>query len=181
MRARRAVSKLTHEEATLRRQKAEIEEQLRNAETAKRKLEDRQEQRCQLEKELGAATHEHELYKELAKHLGADYLQRRLLQEAEKTIVFHANRLLDRVSSGTLRLELKAENTLELAGGVKALDLRAYYDKAGLEALPVDALSGGQRLPPRRRAHQRRGHGTSAPDQPPIFRGSGACQPHGVL
>lgn len=144
--ARRAVSEIEIEEAAVKLRKEESEGRLKFAETEKRNLENRREQREQLEKDWGKAAHKFELYKELAKQLSADYLQRQLLQDAEKSIVAHANRLLDRVSGGSLRLELKAASAPDTAGGAKALDLRAYYEKAGLESLPVDALSGGQRF-----------------------------------
>lgn len=146
--ARRPAAEIEIEISELRRQKDAAEANRRKAETEKLNLENLQLRREELEKDWQESQHKFALYKKLAELLGRDFLQRQLLRDAETTIVTHANRFLDRVSSGTLRLELKTETTEENAGakGTKALDLVAYHEAAGADALPVDALSGGQRF-----------------------------------
>jgi len=90
------------------------------------------------------------LYSELARLLGRDRLQRHLLQQAEMGIVAYANRTLDHISGGTIRLELRQPEAVagKAAGkGVtKALDLVAYKKDVGDAPLLVDALSGSQRF-----------------------------------
>ena len=104
------------------------------------------EQRETLQTQLQAARRMAALYGELKKLLGPEYLQRYLLQKAEKGIVFYTNEFLDRVSGGTLRLELEdvAEQSVK---GVKALELMAYNRAIDLEKpQPVDQLSWSQQF-----------------------------------
>jgi DNA repair exonuclease SbcCD ATPase subunit len=87
----------------------------------------------------------------LAELLGPHQLQRYLLREAENGIVDEANAVLDRISSGTLRLELRAEDD-EIAGArkgaPKVLDVgifRSDGEGVGQGMLPA-FLSGSQRF-----------------------------------
>ena len=82
-------------------------------------------------------------YKELAHLLGRDGLQHHLVQKAEMGIVYHANEVLDRISGGTLRLELRSN--AERKTGV--LDLVAYNMAiSASEAQPIKLLSGSQQF-----------------------------------
>lgn len=138
----------TDERATLEH-RVEAIEQLKQVENELHTLEVRRNQRATLTASHKQATRQAYLYKELARFLGRDYLQRYLLQQAERSIVAHANRVLDRISAGTLRLELRRDEAGEEAnerGAAKALDLVAYNSETQSSALPVDALSGSQRF-----------------------------------
>ena len=94
------------------------------------------------------------LYKDLSTLLGRDKLQRYLLRQAELGIVENANRVLDRISSGTIRLSLRQEYQDADGGQEKALDLVAHnsslIDQAGSNTsnmpIPVSLLSGSQRF-----------------------------------
>ena len=134
--------RLTHDEAT---------NAWRDVERHRQSLEDRRERRRELEEQYLQAAHKEHLYKELTRLLGSDHLQRYLLQQAEVKIVESANEVLDRVSSGTLRLELTpspgSENgKTSVRGSNKALDLYAIHTETGGVRMPVDSLSGGQRF-----------------------------------
>ncbi len=146
--------------ADLENNEREVREQYDNADRARRRveqdkqiLERRREQRQELENERQQAAHQAQLYKTLADLLGRDNLQRYLLQQAEAGIVDKANEVLDRISGGTLRLEL--QGTEETTGGVgdgktasKAFTLVAYNSKMGEgdKPHPVEFLSGSQRF-----------------------------------
>lgn len=105
----------------------------------------RQQRRSELEQQRGEAARQAHVYGMLARLLGRDYLQRHLLLQAEVSIVEHANLVLERISGGSLRLELRAAG--EAAGaGQKALDLVAYNELTADEPLLVGALSGSQRF-----------------------------------
>jgi DNA repair exonuclease SbcCD ATPase subunit len=103
-------------------------------------------------KELSAAARIAEkkasLYNELFRYLGRDYLQRFLLQQAEKSIVALANGVLDRCSGGTLSMELRPND--ENGGSAqRAFDLMVenHATKASQDRkLPAWLLSGSQRF-----------------------------------
>jgi exonuclease SbcC len=83
----------------------------------------------------------------LAKYLGRDYLQRYLLQQAERTIVTLANEILDQASGGTLSMELRANDGD--SGMQKAFDI--YVENRATQTpqekmLPAWLLSGSQRF-----------------------------------
>jgi DNA repair exonuclease SbcCD ATPase subunit len=149
--ARCPLDEVAEQEAELRRTHEEDTNEWRQAERQKQALEERRQHRSDLEEKYLQASHKEHLYKELTRLLGSDHLQRYLLQQAEVKIVESANEVLDRVSSGTLRLELTpspgAENGKASArGSNKALDLYAIHSETGGARMPVDSLSGGQRF-----------------------------------
>lgn len=140
--ARRAVAELEEKEKDGRNRQQEADKQRSEAEDKLRELTARKVKRSELEAELKGIERRVSLYGELARYLGRDYLQRHLLQQAEIQIVQHANDVLDRISGGTLRLELQSE----AGDGSKALDLVAYNTETGYKPLPAFLLSGGQRF-----------------------------------
>ena len=145
--ARRAVADVRADERAARERQEAAEERRRAAEGERRALEARREQRGDLERRALDATRRENLYRELARLLGRDRLQRHLLQRAETAIVANANDVLDRISGGTLWLELRKEAEGIQPGRVgKALDLVAYNSETGGDAIPVAFLSGSQRF-----------------------------------
>lgn len=122
------------------------------AETEKSSLQERRARRSQLDADYHTAEKQARLHKTLAELLGRDRLQRHLLQQAEAGIVSNANHVLDRISGGTLRLELRrnddeSEDNRDTKAKIpKALDLIAYNLQTGGNALPVYLLSGSQRF-----------------------------------
>lgn len=147
MEAQRSLEDLEQEETIIREQRDAIDKTCRDAEQTQRTLAARRDQRHELEAEHRKAAHQANLYKYLARLLGRDNLQRYLLHQAEQSIIANTNRVLDRVSSGTLRLEL--QQSLDNGGdisGQKAFDLLAYNNDISIEPIPVDNLSGGQRF-----------------------------------
>lgn len=143
-----AVADLDAQESILRKKYEEAERLRRHAENKKRTLEERMSLRRDLEEQRLSHAQKAELFKQLALLLGKDNLQRHLLSQAERSIVNNANNVLDRISSGTLRLELnQADDGLpRIKGGSKALDLLASFSGTGADSLPVDFLSGSQRF-----------------------------------
>jgi DNA repair exonuclease SbcCD ATPase subunit len=67
-----------------------------------------------------------------------------LLRQAEALIVANANPVLDRISSGMLRLDLREHTSSGVSP--KALDLVAYNAATGTAPLRVASLSGSQRF-----------------------------------
>jgi exonuclease SbcC len=101
------------------------------------------ESRRKLQQQWAEATRLGSRYKELAHLLGREGLQHYLLQNAEAGIVYHANEILDRISGGTLRLELRpgSENR------TKALDMVVYNSAISAhESQSIDLLSGSQQF-----------------------------------
>jgi DNA repair protein SbcC/Rad50 len=148
-RAQCAVVELDAQESVVRKKYDEAERLRRDAENRKRTLEERMNLRRDLEEQRLSHAQKAELFKQLAVLLGKDNLQRHLLSQAESSIVNNANNVLDRISSGTLRLELNQADDDGLSrtkGGSKALDLLASFSGTGVDALPVDFLSGSQRF-----------------------------------
>jgi exonuclease SbcC len=143
--AQRPVAELEAEEETARQEQAGFEEERRHAEREKIDLENQYQRRCELEKKQRQANQQAKLHKELAKFLGPDYLQRYLLQQAEVGIVANANEVLDRISGGVLRLELK-QSSNDSPQSTKALDIMAYNSEVGQAPMPVAFLSGSQRF-----------------------------------
>ena len=121
-------------------------------ELEKKKHQRRQHQK--LKQQLDKISLQAGLYKDLSTLLGRDKLQRYLLRQAELGIVENANRVLDRISSGTIRLSLRQEYQDADGGQEKALDLVAHnsslIDQAGSNTsntpIPVSLLSGSQRF-----------------------------------
>jgi DNA repair protein SbcC/Rad50 len=97
---------LVEQERGLRDAHGAAEKTRREAEQQRQTLEDRRERRRDLGGKYQQAARKERLYKELTRLLGHEYLQRHLLQQAETGIIENANEVLDRVSSGTLHLEL---------------------------------------------------------------------------
>ena len=101
-----------------------------------------QQRRTKLATERQEAVRQAEAHRTLAQLLDREHLQRHLLRGAEEAIVEHASAILDRLSSGTLRVELAAGEKADK----QALDLVAYDADTGSKPLPVHQLSGGQRF-----------------------------------
>jgi exonuclease SbcC len=105
----------------------------------------RRERRSELEQQRRDAARQAHVYRVLTRLLGRDYLQRHLLLQAEASIIEHANLVLERISGGSLRLELRAVDE-NARTGQKALDLVAYNELTADKPLLVGALSGSQRF-----------------------------------
>lgn len=149
LRAQCGLTELDRQESIVRKKYEEAERQKREAENKKQTLEERMNLRRELEANRLSHAQKTDLFKQLALLLGKDNLQRHLLSQAEARIVHNANNVLDRISSGTLRLDLNhADNdgVPKSKGGSKALDLVANFSGTGAEALPIDFLSGSQRF-----------------------------------
>ncbi|MCI0462953.1 MAG: SMC family ATPase [Gemmataceae bacterium] len=108
-------------------------------------LEERHEQREQLQQEILKVEAELNEAKLLAELLGRDRLQLHLVRQAERQVVDHANSVLDRLSGGQLYLRLAGE-----AGGegnsAKALELEAHNRVTGEKPINVAFLSGSQKF-----------------------------------
>jgi DNA repair protein SbcC/Rad50 len=102
----------------------------------------------QIEKQKLDAERNQSLYKILCDLLGngKQGLQLKLLRDAEQAIVQLANEILDGLSRGKMRLELRGE--AEESGGEssKALDLLAYNEEIGPYPTPIAQISGSQRF-----------------------------------
>src|SRR5262245_7708544 len=142
---------LEEQERGLRDAYAAAEKSRREAEQQQQTLKDRRERRRDLESKYNQAARKEQLYRELTRLLGHEYLQRHLLQQAEMGIIENTNEVLDRVSSGTLRLELTPTDDADDAqrsarSPNKALDLVAFHTETGGAPMLVDFLSGSQRF-----------------------------------
>lgn len=145
--ARVPIEKLNRQEREIHSRKQKADAGQKRAEGEKRELESVRKRRRELENELQEATTQAHLHKELARYLGRDYLQRYLLNQAETAIVANANRLLDHISGGILRVQLRKDDISTLPkSGVKALDLVAYNKQTGNAPESVAFLSGSQKF-----------------------------------
>jgi exonuclease SbcC len=144
--ARRSAEDVAREENQARGEHENALAQQRTFEKEKQRLEDLKQRRVEAEKNLKKVEKQAQLYKILAEYLGRDRLQRFLLQQAESGIVSNANQVLDRISGGSLRLELRHDGNEPAAKKVTALDLLAFNSEAGTDPMPVYLLSGSQRF-----------------------------------
>ncbi len=83
-------------------------------------------------------------WKRLHELLGKERLQRHLIRRAERQIVDYANAILDRISGGTMRLQLKGTDAA--ANSDKALDLECFCRHAEGGPINVKFLSGSQKF-----------------------------------
>jgi len=141
--ARRPLALIEQEERCAQQEYEKANEGLQQAQLEKRTLEIRQKQRSEYETCYHQAKRKALLYKRLAQLLGRDHLQNYLLLQAQNGIVANANETLDRISGGTLRIELQPR---EEQGAAKSLDLIACNSETGAESLPVSQLSGSQKF-----------------------------------
>ncbi|HEX8464178.1 MAG TPA: SMC family ATPase [Abditibacterium sp.] len=149
--ARRAPESLRLEIEKLQREADELDGARREIELEVARLERLFETKKQLETELLDIETRARQHKTLADLLGPHQLQRFLLREAENGIVDEANAVLDRISSGSLRLELRADDD-EVAGArkgqPKVLDVAVYQESGDGPSRPMlpAFLSGSQRF-----------------------------------
>ena len=141
--ARRSLSMIEQEERCAQQEYEQANEDLQQAQLEKRTLEICREQRLEYETHYRQAKRKALLYKRLAQLLGRDHLQNYLLLQAQTGIVASTNETLDRISGGTLRIELRQR---EEQGAAKSLDLIAHNSETGAESLPVSQLSGSQKF-----------------------------------
>lgn len=141
--ARCPLSLIEQDERCAQQKYENVNEELQQAQLEKRTLEICLKQRLEYETYYHHAKKKALLYKRLAQLLGRDHLQNYLLLQAQIGIVSSANETLDRISGGTLRIELLQR---EEQGAVKSLDLIAANDETGAKSLPVSQLSGSQKF-----------------------------------
>ncbi len=120
-------------------------EQLKASELEEREMEALHARHESLSSELAETQNKERLWKRLADLLGRDRLQRCLMRNAEREIVDYANVLLDRLSAGTIFLELQGDRDDERKSK-SVLDLLARVDSANGGLLNVAFLSGSQRF-----------------------------------
>jgi DNA repair exonuclease SbcCD ATPase subunit len=141
--ARQAPAQLEQasEQANLSYKTFEDQERKLGAEIVR--LKNIQDGRIELEKQRAGASRLASFYKDLTNLLGRDGLQHYLIQKAEAGIVYHANEILDRISGGTLRLELQSTTDRK----AEALDIVAYNTAiSASQTQPIRLLSGSQQF-----------------------------------
>ena len=153
--ARQAPQTLQNEARNLQLDLESDDAERREIQLEKSELERRRNAKKELEIALLESQNAARQHKTLAELLGPHQLQRYLLREAENGILDEANAVLDRISSGTLRLELRAADD-EIAGArktaPKVLDIAVFRaddipNSAARNAGMLPAfLSGSQRF-----------------------------------
>jgi DNA repair protein SbcC/Rad50 len=128
------------ERAKDERKKNELEKN--NAQREIDKLNDKHERRSQLDRDKLQTERDRNLYKKLSELLGKKGIQLHILSNAEKIIIEIANEILDSLSRGKIRLELRKDNEQTN----KALDLVAYNYATGDKPTAVALTSGSQRF-----------------------------------
>ncbi len=141
--ARRPHALIEQEELCAQQEYEQANEGLQQAQLEKLTLELHRRQRREYESHYFQAKKKARLYTRLAQLLGRDHLQNYLLLQAQNGIVASANETLDRISGGTLSIELRPR---EEKGAAKSLDLIACNSETGAESLPVSQLSGSQKF-----------------------------------
>ena len=114
-----------------------------SAENKLNKLENTQERYAKLERDKLQAERKSSLYKTLSNLLGKYGIQAHILRNAEIAIIAIANEILDSLSRGNIRLELRPENERKKN---EALDLVAYNLATGNKSTAVALTSGSQRF-----------------------------------
>ncbi|HVB21686.1 MAG TPA: SMC family ATPase [Ktedonobacteraceae bacterium] len=109
------------------------------------RLEGMRQLRQELEQQKLEAEKFYHLYDVLAKHLGRSGLQLYLLNRAEDAIVEFANQILNGLSHGRMRLELRSESDA-LPRTEKALDLVVHDRDTGEYAESIALVSGSQKF-----------------------------------
>jgi DNA repair protein SbcC/Rad50 len=142
VKTRRPAAEIATELDDARRQRDNAQAALEQRTTELTTLRNQREQRCQLEEQHRQADRNGHLHRVLAELLGPGGLQLHLIRQAEGAIVAHANEILDRLSGGRMRLELRGRNG---ATG-KALDLVFYDFGTGTREIAVGFASGSQRF-----------------------------------
>jgi exonuclease SbcC len=125
-------------------QQKEFDTKRRQAVARATEIEQQQNQRKKLEKDELDTQRKHDLYSLLAKLLGPHFLQLDLLRRSERAIVELANEVLDGLSRGRMRLELRRDDDEE--GSRKALDLVAYNRDVSTQPTAVSLVSGSQKF-----------------------------------
>ena len=126
-----------------------LEERAQEWDGERQALEGQRLQRADLNREHLRITSEAHTHKTLSELLGPSRLQRFLLQQAETAIVSNANNVLDKISGGTLQIELRRDDDPTRSGRSstpKALELLARNTQTGTQPMPVYLLSGSQRF-----------------------------------
>ena len=132
-----------------RRERARLGESAQDWDGERQNMEARRLQRQELNADHLRISGEAHTHKTLAELLGPSRLQRFLLQQAESAIVANANSVLDKISGGTLQIELRRDDDPTRSGRSstpKALELLARNTQTGTQLMPVYLLSGSQRF-----------------------------------
>ncbi len=132
-----------------RAERDRLSEREREWDGERQALEGQRLQRAELVKDHRRVSGEANTHKTLAELLGPARLQRFLLQQAETAIVSNANSVLDKISGGTLQIELRNDNDptqSSRTAAPKALELLARNTQTGSQPMPVYLLSGSQRF-----------------------------------
>lgn len=144
--AQRPAEEVEQELESVKSQREKVDVNRKKAERNLNQLVERHDRRLQLEKDLQKADRDRHLYKLLSNLLGRDGLQLHLLRKAEQAIVEIANGILDSLSRGQMRLELRGEGKDSGSQFDKALDLVAYNSDTGDCPTSVALTSGSQRF-----------------------------------
>lgn len=146
--AHRPAEEVEQELESVKEQRDEFDENRKKAERNLNQLVERYERRLQLEKDLQKADRNRHLYELLSKYLGKgkEGIQLHILRRAERAIVEIANEILDSLSRGRMRLELRGEGKDSGSQSDKALDLVAYNYDTGERPTAVALTSGSQRF-----------------------------------
>ena len=145
--ARQPLELLEQEEAQTRREQALAQSSREAAAFQLHVMQERQQQIKRLGDEIRSDERRSRNFSVIAKYLGRDYLQRYLLQQAERTIVGRANDVLNLCSGGMLSMELRPNS--EVGGQQKAFELMVENRATQTpreQLLPAWLLSGSQRF-----------------------------------
>lgn len=147
--ARRAPAELQSEISRTRAELESVALQAKQAEHEAARIEREHREKARLGSEMQTREREHDRWNELARLLGPRQLQRHLLREAERAIVREANGVLEAISGGTLRLELRTEGDDATGAKVpKVLDVVCHHLSGSADSRPIFPafLSGSQRF-----------------------------------
>jgi exonuclease SbcC len=146
--AKRASQEVEQELTNAKSERQTFDANRQNAQNSLNQLTSKREHYQQLEKQKLNLERNQNLYKILCELLGngKQGLQLKLLRDAEKAIVQLANEILDGLSHGKMRLELRGELEESSGESSKALDLVAYNEEIGSYPTPIAQISGSQRF-----------------------------------
>jgi len=130
----------------LKKQKDEILKEISRSESALERISNLESRKKELKEEIADTKHETVVYRELVKAFGKNGLQALIIEHAVPEIEIEANRILNRLTEGTMALSLEMVKPTQKGGEKETLEIyigdsagtRSYETFSGGEAFRID-------------------------------------------
>jgi len=130
----------------LKKQKDDVLKEISRSESALERIANLESRRKELKEEIADTKHETVVYRELVKAFGKNGLQALIIEHAVPEIEIEANRILNRLTEGTMALSLEMVKPTQKGGEKETLEIyigdsagtRSYETFSGGEAFRID-------------------------------------------